>query len=81
MTLLRRVAFLVLLAPAAHAGSILDYIRDYDLNDYSLPHTHVQRDLTVVERRRARVGEQEATRAVLEDDVGLDHVDRCGHHC
>jgi hypothetical protein len=36
MTLLRRVALIVLLAPAAHAGSILDYIRNYDLNDYSL---------------------------------------------
>ena len=27
---------LLLVMPAAHAGSVLDYIRNYDLNDYSL---------------------------------------------
>lgn len=31
-----RVLVLLLAAPAAHAGSILDYIRNYDLNDYAL---------------------------------------------
>lgn len=36
MRLWRRTVFLMLLAPAAHAGGILDYIRNYDLNDYAL---------------------------------------------
>ncbi|HSN51987.1 MAG TPA: MipA/OmpV family protein [Woeseiaceae bacterium] len=31
-----RVLVLLLAAPATHAGSILDYIRNYDLNDYAL---------------------------------------------
>lgn len=36
MTLFWRVALLVLLAPVAQAWSLLDYIRNYDLNDYAL---------------------------------------------
>ncbi len=36
MKLLTRIILLLLAAPAAYAGSILDYIRDYDLNDYAL---------------------------------------------
>lgn len=36
MTPMRRIAILILLAPAAHAEGILDYIRNYDLNDYAL---------------------------------------------
>jgi outer membrane scaffolding protein for murein synthesis (MipA/OmpV family) len=33
---MRRIVFLMLLAPAAHAWDVLDYIRNYDLNDYAL---------------------------------------------
>jgi len=36
VTLVRRFVFLMLLAPAAHAWNVLDYIRNYDLNDYAL---------------------------------------------
>ena len=36
MTFVRRIALLFILMPSAHAGSVLDYIRDYDLNDYAL---------------------------------------------
>ena len=36
MRLLIRVVILVLAFPTANAGSILDYIRSYDLNDYAL---------------------------------------------
>lgn len=36
MTAIRRIVFLVLLAPTAHAWELLDYIRSYDLNDYAL---------------------------------------------
>jgi len=36
MTFVRRIAILIFLAPAAHAGGIIDYIRNYDLNDYAL---------------------------------------------
>jgi hypothetical protein len=31
-----RTSLLLLVVPSAHAGGILDYIRDYDLNDYAL---------------------------------------------
>jgi hypothetical protein len=31
-----RISLLLLAAPTAHAGGILDYIRNYDLNDYAL---------------------------------------------
>jgi hypothetical protein len=36
MKVLTRPLLIVLAAPSAHAGSILDYIRNYDLNDYAL---------------------------------------------
>ena len=36
MTVSKRLLLLLLVAPSAHAGSILDYIRNYDLNDYAL---------------------------------------------
>ena len=36
MKVLTRTLLIVLAAPSAHAGSILDYIRNYDLNDYAL---------------------------------------------
>ena len=36
MTLIRRISVLILIAPSAYAGGILDYIRNYDLNDYAL---------------------------------------------
>jgi hypothetical protein len=36
MKVLTRILLILLAAPAAHAGSILDYIRNYDLNDYAL---------------------------------------------
>ena len=36
MTLSKRILLLLLVAPPAYAGSILDYIRNYDLNDYAL---------------------------------------------
>ena len=34
--MLRRLLVLLLAAPSAYAGSILDYIRNYDLNDYAI---------------------------------------------
>jgi outer membrane scaffolding protein for murein synthesis (MipA/OmpV family) len=36
MMVVRRIALLFLMAPAAHAWDVLDYIRNYDLNDYAL---------------------------------------------
>lgn len=36
MMQVQRIVLLMLLAPTAHAWSVLDYIRDYDLNDYAL---------------------------------------------
>jgi outer membrane protein len=36
MTILRQTLVFLLATPVAHAGNILDYIRDYDLNDYAL---------------------------------------------
>jgi len=36
MTLSWRLAWLLTVAPVAQAGGILDYIRNYDLNDYAL---------------------------------------------
>jgi hypothetical protein len=36
MRFLIRIAILMLAVSTAHAGSILDYIRNYDLNDYAL---------------------------------------------
>ena len=36
MTVSKRILLLLLVAPSAYAGSILDYIRNYDLNDYAL---------------------------------------------
>jgi hypothetical protein len=36
MTVSKQVLLLLLVAPSAYAGSILDYIRDYDLNNYAL---------------------------------------------
>jgi len=40
MKVLTRILLTLLAAPAAHAGSILDYIRNYDLNDYALGLTY-----------------------------------------
>ena len=36
MTVSKRILLLLLTAPSAYAGSILDYIRNYDLNDYAI---------------------------------------------
>ena len=36
MTVSKRILLLLLIAPSAYAGGILDYIRNYDLNDYAL---------------------------------------------
>lgn len=35
-TVFRRILLLMLVSPSADAGSILDYIRNYDLNDYAI---------------------------------------------
>jgi outer membrane protein len=36
MTVSKRLLLFLLVAPSVHAGSILDYIRNYDLNDYAI---------------------------------------------